>query len=212
MRGRLRVVFLPNFGVKSAQHIYAGADLSEQISLAGKEASGTGNMKFALNGALTIGTLDGANVEIRDEVGAENFFLFGLTVEQVRELQHRGYRPRDVAEKNSSLREVLDFIGSGSLAGGDAGLFLPFLERLLNDDPFMVLADYQAYAECQEQVSALWRDQRAWTRKAILNVARMGKFSSDRSIREYCEQVWQVKPVTVPSRSAIAGARDARGR
>jgi len=212
VRGRLRVVFLPNFGVKSAQHIYAGADLSEQISLAGKEASGTGNMKFALNGALTIGTLDGANVEIRDEVGAENFFLFGLTVEQVRELQHRGYRPRDVAEKNSSLREVLDFIGSGSLAGGDAGLFLPFLERLLNDDPFMVLADYQAYAECQEQVSALWRDQRAWTRKAILNVARMGKFSSDRSIREYCEQVWQVKPVTVPSRSAIAGAREARGR
>jgi starch phosphorylase len=198
VHGRLKVVFLPDFGVKSAQHIYAGGDLSEQISVSGTEASGTGNMKFALNGALTIGTLDGANVEIRDEVGAENFFLFGLTVEQVSELKRRGYRPQDVFENDASLREILDFIGSGALAGGDSCLFRPLVDRLLYDDPFLVLADYQSYAECQEHVSALWRDQRAWTRKAILNVARMGKFSSDRSIREYCENVWWVKPVTVP--------------
>jgi len=210
VRSRLKVVFLPDFSVKSAQQIYPGGDLSEQISMAGKEASGTGNMKFALNGALTIGTLDGANVEIREEVGAENFFLFGLTVEQVRELKLRGYRPQEVAEKNASLREVLDFIGSGALAGGDRNLFRPFLDRLLYDDPFLVLADYQAYVDCQEEVSALWRDQRAWTRKAILNVARMGKFSSDRSIRDYCEQVWQVKPVKVPSASAVARTRDDR--
>jgi starch phosphorylase len=211
VRSRLRVVFLPDFSVKSAQRIYPAGDLSEQISMAGKEASGTGNMKFALNGALTIGTLDGANVEIREEVGAENFFLFGLTVEQVRELKLRGYRPRDVYEQNDSLREILDFIGSGALAGGDANLFRPLLDRLLDEDPFLVLADYQAYADCQEQVSALWRDQRAWTRKAILNVARMGKFSSDRSIRDYCEQVWRVKPVSVPSWSTVQRTLDARG-
>jgi starch phosphorylase len=199
VHGRLKVVFLPDYSVQSAQHIFPAGDLSEQISMAGKEASGTGNMKFALNGALTIGTLDGANVEIREEVGAENFFLFGLNVEQVWELKSRGYHPREVAEKNDSLREVLDFIGSGALVSGDSGLFRPFLDRLLYDDPFLVLADYQAYADCQEEVSAVWRDQRTWTRKAILNVARMGKFSSDRSIREYCEHVWRVKPVKVPS-------------
>jgi starch phosphorylase len=206
VRDRLRVVFLPDFSVKSAQHIYPAGDLSEQISMAGKEASGTGNMKFALNGALTIGTLDGANVEIREEVGAENFFLFGLTVEQVRELKLRGYHPEEVPEKNADLRAILDFIGSGALAGGDRSLFQPFLDRLLYEDPFLVLADYQDYVHCQEQVSALWRDQSAWTRKAILNVARMGKFSSDRSIRDYCEHVWQVKPVKVPALSSIARA------
>jgi len=210
VRDRLRVVFLPDFSVKSAQHIYPAGDLSEQISMAGKEASGTGNMKFALNGALTIGTLDGANVEIREEVGAENFFLFGLTVEQIRELRHRGYHPREVAEQNDSLREILNFIGSGALADGDRNLFQPFLNRLLYDDPFLVLADYQAYVDCQEQVSALWGDQSEWTRKAILNVARMGKFSSDRSIRDYCEHVWHVKPVKVPSLSTVARTRDAR--
>jgi starch phosphorylase len=211
VRSRLRVVFLPDFGVKSAQHIYPAGDLSEQISMAGKEASGTGNMKFALNGALTIGTLDGANVEIREEVGAENFFLFGLTVEEVWELKRRGYSPRGVYEKNDSLRETLDFIGSGALAGGDSSVFRPLLDRLLYEDPFLVLADYQAYADCQEQVTALWRDQRAWTLKAILNVARMGKFSSDRSIREYCEHMWRVEPVKVPSWSTVARTLDARG-
>jgi starch phosphorylase len=207
VRGRLAVVFLPDFSVKSAQHIYPAGDLSEQISMAGKEASGTGNMKFALNGALTIGTLDGANVEIREEVGRENFFLFGLTVDEVRELKQRGYRPHEVVEKNASLREVLDFIASGALAGGDRNLFRPLLDRLLHDDPFLVLADYPAYVDCQEQVSALWRDQRAWTRKAILNVAHMGKFSSDRSIRDYCEQVWRIKPVKVPSLGTVTRVR-----
>jgi starch phosphorylase len=211
VRSRLRVVFLPDFSVKSAQHIYSAGDLSEQISMAGKEASGTGNMKFALNGALTIGTLDGANVEIREEVGAENFFLFGLTVNEVWELKRRGYRPQEVYEKNLSIREILDFIGSGALVGGDSSLFRPLLDRLLYEDPFLVLADYQAYADCQEQVSALWREQRAWTRKTILNVARMGKFSSDRSIRDYCEDVWRVKPVKVPSWSTVARTLDARG-
>jgi len=194
---RLKVVFFPDYNVKNAQHVYPAADLSEQISTAGKEASGTGNMKFSLNGALTIGTLDGANVEIREEVGPENFFLFGLTADQVQELKTRGYRPRDYYDQNAELRGVLDFIASGALAGGDTKLFQPLVDNLLGSDPFLVLADYQAYVESQAQVSALWRDPQAWTRKAILNVARMGKFSSDRSIRDYCEQVWKVKPVSV---------------
>jgi starch phosphorylase len=197
MRDRLKVVFFPDYNVKNAQHIFPAADLSEQISTAGLEASGTGNMKFSLNGALTIGTLDGANVEIREEVGPENFFLFGLTADQVRDLKSRGYHPREYYERNAELRAVLDFIASGALAGGDAGLFQPLVDNLLGGDPFLVLADYAAYVQCQEQVSALWRDPQAWTRTAILNVARMGKFSSDRSIRDYCEQVWNVKPISV---------------
>ncbi len=197
VRDRLKVVFFPDFNVKNAQHVYPAADLSEQISTAGKEASGTGNMKFSLNGALTIGTLDGANVEIREEVGAENFFLFGLNAAQVQEVKSQGYRPRAYYEQNAELRAVLDCIGSGALAGGNAELFRPLVDNLLGEDPFLVLADYQAYVACQEQVSALWRDPAAWTRKSILNVARMGKFSSDRSIRDYCEQVWRVQPVVV---------------
>jgi starch phosphorylase len=196
-RDRLAVVFFPDYNVKSAHHVYPAADLSEQISTAGKEASGTGNMKFSLNGALTIGTLDGANVEIREEVGEEDFFLFGLDVDQVHELQARGYRPRDHYEANATLREVLDFIASGGLARGDAGLFRPLVENLLHDDPFLLLADYHAYVDCQDRVSALWRDEHAWTRMSILNTARMGKFSSDRSIRDYCERVWHVKPMPV---------------
>ena len=186
VRDRLRIIFFPDFNVKNAHFIYPGADLSEQISTAGKEASGTGNMKFSLNGALTIGTLDGANVEIRDEVGSENFFFFGLTAAQVGEMQSRGYRPRDLYEQNSTLGEVIDFIASGALSSGDVELFRPIVENLLNHDPFLLLADYQTYIDTQEQVSALWRDPRAWTRQSILNTARMGKFSSDRSIREYC--------------------------
>jgi glycogen phosphorylase len=197
--GRLKVVFFPDFNVKNAQHIYPAADLSEQISTAGKEASGTGNMKFALNGALTIGTLDGANVEIREEVGAENFFLFGLTADQVADVMSRGYRPQEYYERNAVLKEAIDYIASGALAGGDTNLFRPLVEHLLRHDPFLVLADYQAYVECQEQVSALWRDPGAWTRKAILNVARMGKFSSDRSISDYCQQVWKVTPASTGS-------------
>jgi starch phosphorylase len=197
VRDRLKVVFFPDYNVKNAQHIYPAADLSEQISTAGMEASGTGNMKFALNGALTIGTLDGANVEIREEVGAENFFLFGLTADQVQSLKAEGYHPLEYYEKDAEVHAVLDFIASGALAGGDTNLFRPLVDNLLDRDPFLVLADYQAYVKCQEQVSALWRDPQAWTRKTILNVARMGKFSSDRSIQDYARQIWKVKPVTV---------------
>jgi starch phosphorylase len=194
VRDRLKVVYFPDFNVTNAQFIYPAADLSEQISTAGKEASGTGNMKFGLNGALTIGTLDGANVEIREEVGAENFFLFGLTAEEVDQVKARGYRPRDHYEQNPVLREVIDFIASGALAGGDRDLFRSIVENLLNDDPFFLLADYQAYIDAQDRVSSLWRKPREWTRCSILNTARMGKFSSDRSIRDYCERVWNIKP------------------
>jgi glycogen phosphorylase len=168
--------------------------LSEQISTAGKEASGTGNMKFSLNGALTIGTLDGANVEIREEVGPENFFLFGLTAAEVAEVQAHGYRPRDYHEQDARLREVIDFIASGALGRGNAEMFRPIVDNLLNHDPFLVLADYQAYTDAQESVSALWRDSGTWMRKSILNTARMGRFSSDRSIREYCQRVWNITP------------------
>jgi starch phosphorylase len=191
---RLKVVFFPDFNVTNAQFIYPAADLSEQISTAGKEASGTGNMKFALNGALTIGTLDGANVEIREEVGAENFFLFGLTAEEVEKVKAAGYRPRDYYEQNRTLREVIDFIASGELGRGDRELFRPLVDNLLEHDPFLLLADYQAYIDAQERVNALWRNPQAWTRSSILNTARMGKFSSDRSIRDYCERVWNIKP------------------
>jgi starch phosphorylase len=197
VRDRLKVVFFPDYNVKNAQHIFPAADLSEQISTAGMEASGTGSMKFSLNGALTIGTLDGANVEIRQEVGADNFFLFGLDAEQVREVKSGGYRPRDYYEQNVTLREVLDYIASGALARGDAKLFHPLVENLVRDDPFLLLADYQSYVDCQNQVSALWSDPTAWIRKSILNAARMGKFSSDRSIREYCDQIWNVTPSPV---------------
>ena len=194
---RLKVVFFPDYNVKNAQYIYPAADLSEQISMAGKEASGTGNMKFSLNGALTIGTLDGANVEIRKEVGPENFFLFGLNAEQARDYNPGNYRPRDIYEQNATLREVIDFIASGSLAGGDKKLFNPLVENLLGSDPFLVLTDYHAYAQAQMQVSKLWHNKNEWTKTSILNVARMGKFSSDRSIRDYARKIWNVKPVQV---------------
>jgi glycogen phosphorylase len=194
VRDRLKVVYFPDFNVTNAQFIYPAADLSEQISTAGKEASGTGNMKFALNGALTIGTLDGANVEIHEEVGAENFFLFGLTADEVEKTKARGYRPRDYYDQNATLHEVIDFIASGALGRGDGELFRPIVENLLNDDPFLLFADYQSYIDAQDQVSALWRNPQAWTRSSILNTARMGEFSSDRSIRDYCERVWNIKP------------------
>ncbi len=194
VRDRLKVVFFPDYNVKNGQHIFPATDLSEQISTAGKEASGTGNMKLSMNGALTIGTLDGANVEIREEVGADNFFLFGLTASEVEATKAAGYRPRDHYEQNASLREVIDFIASGALANGDANLFRPLVDNLLQSDPFLVLADYQSYVDAQERVSALWRTPRAWTRQSILNAARMAKFSSDRAIRDYCEHVWKVQP------------------
>jgi starch phosphorylase len=197
VRGRLKVVFLPDFSVKLGQRVYPAADLSEQISLAGKEASGTGNMKFAMNGALTIGTLDGANIEIREEVGADNFFLFGMTAAEVEQRKGQGYRPRDVYESNSNLREALDSLVSGEFSHGDKTLFEPLVSSLLNSDDYMLLADYQSYVDCQDRVSAAYMDQDAWTRMSILNVARIGKFSSDRSIRDYCADIWKTWPVKI---------------
>ncbi|HEY0549140.1 MAG TPA: glycogen/starch/alpha-glucan phosphorylase, partial [Verrucomicrobiae bacterium] len=197
LRGLLNVVFFPDYNVKNAHHIFPAADLSEQISTAGLEASGTGNMKFSLNGALTIGTLDGANVEIREEVGAENFFLFGLATEQVAQAKAAGYNPRAIYERNAALRDVIDAIAGGTFSAGDVKLFRPLVDALLERDPYLLFADFPAYVDCQAQVDALWRDSVAWTRKSILNVARMGKFSSDRSIREYCERIWKVKPAAI---------------
>jgi glycogen phosphorylase len=191
--GRLKVVFFPNFNVKNAHHVYPAADLSEQISTAGKEASGTGNMKFSMNGALTIGTLDGANVEIREEVGPENFFLFGLTTEDVHNIKVGGYNPRNFYESDPHLREVIDQIGTGVFSRGDRDLFRPMVDSLLNRDEYMLFADCKAYVDCQNLVSKAFKDKHSWTRMSILNVARMGKFSSDRSIREYCEKIWKVK-------------------
>jgi len=200
MRGRLQVVFYPNYNVKNAQSIFPAADLSEQISLAGKEASGTGNMKFQMNGALTIGTLDGANVEMRDEVGHENFFLFGLTTPEVQELRRAGYRPRTYYDANPHLREVIDLIASGFFSKGDREVFRPLVDHLLNHDEYMVLADFQSYIDCQERVSQAYLDPEYWSRMSILNVARSGFFSSDRAIREYCDEIWKVKPVRIELR------------
>ena len=194
---RLRVAFVPNFNVQSAQLIYPAADVSEQISTAGKEASGTGNMKFMMNGALTVGTLDGANVEIRAEVGAENFFLFGLTADEVERVKREGYRPADYADRNGALREVLDLVARGHFSRGDREIFRPLVENLRQSDPFLVLADYADYVACQERVSAAWQDPERWTRMSILNTARAGKFSSDRAIREYCDEIWNVQPVKI---------------
>jgi starch phosphorylase len=196
---RMKVAFVPNFNVQNAQLIYPAADLSEQISTAGKEASGTGNMKFMLNGALTIGTLDGANVEMREEAGPENFFLFGLTAEEVERTKREGYRPAAYVEANPELGAVLDLVGSGRFAHGNSEVFRPLVDDLLYSDPFLVLADYAAYVACQEQVSAAWGDEERWTRMSILNTARSGKFSSDRAIGEYCDDIWNVQPVTVKS-------------
>jgi starch phosphorylase len=203
----LKVVFLPDFNVKNAQHVYPAADLSEQISTAGLEASGTGNMKFSLNGALTIGTLDGANVEIRDAVGAENFFLFGLTADEVSRAKAKGYRPRDVYDANPVLREALDRLAAGAFSGGDRELFRPLVDSLLTADPFMVLADYQAYLECQTRVEDAYTDQRDWTRMSVLNTARVGLFSSDRSIREYSRDIWNARPLVAAAAATVtAGA------
>ncbi|RZL90801.1 MAG: glycogen/starch/alpha-glucan phosphorylase [Variovorax sp.] len=195
MEGRLKVVFFPNFNVRSAHHIYPAADLSEQISTAGKEASGTGNMKFMMNGALTIGTLDGANVEIREEVGEENFFLFGLRAQEVERLQREGYRPADHVAANDELCEALDLIASGHFSRGDGDVFRPLVENLMRWDHFLVLADYADYVACQARVDAAWQDPARWTRMSILNTARSGKFSSDRAIREYGERIWSLAPI-----------------
>jgi glycogen phosphorylase len=197
VRDRLKVVFLPNFNVKNGQRVYPAADLSEQISTAGKEASGTGNMKFSMNGALTIGTLDGANIEIREEVGAENFFLFGLSAAEVYALKAQGYRPMDYYNANQGLRDVIDLIRSGFFSRGDTELFRPLIDGLLYQDPYLLLADFQSYIDCQNKVSDAYGDSDRWTRMSILNTARSGKFSSDRTIREYCADIWRVKSVPI---------------
>jgi starch phosphorylase len=196
-RQHMRVLFVPNYNVSSGQRVYPTADLSEQISTAGKEASGTGNMKFSLNGALTIGTLDGANLEIRQEVGAENFFLFGLTAQEVAEVKARGYTPREHYLSDPELREVIDLIRSGFFSRGDAELFRPLVDNLLHSDPYLVLADFRAYVDCQRRVGGAYHDSGEWARMSILNCARSGKFSSDRTIREYCRDIWHVHPVPV---------------
>jgi len=193
----MRVVYIPNFNVTNGQRIYPAADLSEQISTAGKEASGTGNMKFQMNGALTIGTLDGANIEIRDAVGPDNFFLFGLTAAQVRALHAGGYRPRDCVEGDAELRAVLELIASGHFSGGDTELFRPLVDNLTSSDPFMVLADFRAYASCQQEVALAYADRAAWARRSILNSAYSGHFSSDRTIAEYRRDIWRAAPVPI---------------
>jgi starch phosphorylase len=197
VRDRLKVVFLPNFNVSMAEKIYPAADISEQISMAGKEASGTGNMKFALNGALTIGTLDGANIEIRERVGEENFFLFGLTVDKVFALKDGGYNPMDYYNATPELKRAIDRIASGYFSNGDQGLFKPLVDSLLYHDEYLLLADYQSYIECQDRAAQAYLDQEYWTRMSILNVARCGFFSSDRSMRQYSEDIWDVNPVKV---------------
>ncbi|HEX5363406.1 MAG TPA: glycogen/starch/alpha-glucan phosphorylase [Gallionella sp.] len=196
VQGLLKVVFIPNYDVSTAEKIIPACDLSEQVSTAGTEASGTGNMKMALNGALTIGTLDGANVEIRDAVGDENIFIFGLTTPEVAQLRERGYNPWDYYNGNAELRQALDMIGNGFFSVQEPGRYQPICDSLLaKGDHYLLLADYASYMAMQDKVGAMYQDQEEWSRRAILNVARMGKFSSDRSIREYAEKVWNVKAV-----------------
>ena len=210
LRGRLRVVFPANFNVTMGQIIYPGSELSEQISLAGKEASGTGNMKFALNGALTIGTLDGANVEIRDLVGPENFFLFGLNTDEVFAHKERGYRPWDYYAANPALKRTVDAINAGVFSRGDSSLFRPLMDSLLHHDEYMLFADYQPYIDCQDEVDRAYRDVDRWTRMSILNTARTGFFSSDRTIREYADEIWHIKPVKLLQAGAIGTKGEGR--
>jgi starch phosphorylase len=191
----LRVVFLGNYDVGLAEQIFPAADLSEQISTAGMEASGTGNMKFALNGALTIGTMDGANIEMAEQIGADNMFIFGLDAEQVQQ-RKTNYDPGSLYDGHRQLREVIDMIASGQLCPARPDVFEPLVESLLHrGDPFMVLADYDAYLEAQQRVDVAFRDPDAWSRTSILNCARMGKFSADRSVAEYARNIWQVESI-----------------
>ena len=197
VRDRLKVIFLPNHNVKNARWVFPAADLSEQISTAGKEASGTGNMKFAMNGALTIGTLDGANVEMLEEIGEENFFIFGLKTEEVLELKKKGtYNPQDYINRSEELIEVFNLINSGHIVENPK-IFRPMIDDLMHSDRFLVCADFDSYSGCQKRASDVYRDQKQWTKMSLLNSARMGKFSSDRSISEYCEDMWNVKPVLI---------------
>ncbi|KWT77382.1 glycogen/starch/alpha-glucan phosphorylase [Candidatus Magnetominusculus xianensis] len=194
----LKLFFMENYSVSLSEMILPAAELSEQISTAGTEASGTGNMKFALNGALTIGTLDGANIELKENIGADNIFIFGLTADKVNELKQRGYNPREYYERNAELKQAVDMIDNGFFSKNDANLFKPIIESLLNHgDQYLLMADFESYAKCQERVAELYKDQALWTKMSILNVANMGFFSSDRTIKEYADDIWLVKPVDV---------------
>ncbi|HJN35077.1 MAG TPA: glycogen/starch/alpha-glucan phosphorylase, partial [Prochlorococcaceae cyanobacterium Fu_MAG_50] len=197
MDGRLRVVFLPDYNVKLGEQVYPASDLSEQISTAGKEASGTGNMKFAMNGALTIGTLDGANVEIRERVKEENFFLFGNTESEIEALRQSGYNPAEIVSSIPELAEAVRLVESGHFSHGDGELFRPLLDNLTGSDPFFVMADFADYLRVQDEVSRAWSDRQRWNKMSLLNTARAGFFSSDRSIREYCQSIWKVDPLPV---------------
>ncbi len=197
INGKLKVIFLPNYRVSLAQRIVPAADLSEQISTAGKEASGTGNMKLSLNGALTIGTLDGANVEILEEVGAENIFICGLTVEEVAALWKKGYKPQEYLEANEELRAVVDWVGSNYFTPDEPGCLNMLRDSLIHHDPFLCLPDFQSYSDAHQKVDTAFRDRPRWAKMAILNTARMGKFSSDRTIAEYARDIWKLDPVRV---------------
>jgi len=208
-RDWLRVVFLPDYRVSLAEAIIPAAELSEQISTAGKEASGTGNMKMALNGALTIGTLDGANIEIRDEVGEENIFVFGLHVEEVTQLLASGYRPEQYLGANKTLRRVVDSIASGHFSRGDKDIFRPIVAKLLSSrDEYVHLADLESYIDTQQRVDVEYRDRPGWRRKSLLNIARMGKFSSDRTIAEYARDIWNLKPAVIGNFAHAAVAEE----
>jgi len=190
---KLRVFFVPNYNVSAAEILFPGADVSEQISTAGFEASGTGNMKFALNGALTLGTLDGANVEIAQAVGSENIFIFGNTVDQVTAIQREGYSPRRIYESNPCIREVIDLISSDHFNRSEPGIYRPIVESLLGSDHYLLLADFEMYRKAHQEVDRAYQDSRGWFRRALLNIAAMGRFSSDRAIREYVRDIWRVE-------------------
>jgi glycogen phosphorylase len=201
--GRIKVVFIPDYNVSVSELAVAAGNLSEQISLAGKEASGTGNMKLALNGALTVGTLDGANIEIRDRVGAGNFFLFGLTAGQAVALRQGGYSPRAACEGDAELKAAIDALTSGAFSGGDRDAVEAVLSSILDWDEYLVLADYRSYIDCHDRaVGPAWADQDRWDRMSILNAARSGFFSSDRTVRDYNRDIWHTKPVPMPPYAA----------
>jgi starch phosphorylase len=195
--GRIRVAFVPNYGVSLAEVLIPGADLSLQISLAGKEASGTGNMKLTMNGALTVGTLDGANVEIREEVGADNFFLFGLTAPEVKELRLIGYQPNKYIEKSQRLREVVAMLERGFFSPNDPQRYAPIVHDLRNLDPFMVCADFDAYVAAEAEAAKLYTDKRTWSRKALINIAGSARFSSDETVRQYADEIWKIRSIPV---------------
>jgi starch phosphorylase len=195
IKDKIKVVFLPNYRVSLAEKLIPAADGSQQISLAGKEASGTGNMKLALNGAITLGTLDGANIEIAEEVGEENVVIFGMNVDQVTELQEQGYNPTQYYHSNEELKAVLDWLDSDFFTPGEPGLLSAVKQNLVDHDPYMVLADYQSYSDAQSKIDALYRDKKAWAKAAIMNTASLAKFNSDRSIQEYAENIWDLKAI-----------------